>query len=121
MDAIGIITTILATLVALEFVYIFVLETVRTDSEATAKTFGMETEVLREPHMAVSMKNQGVYNLGIAILLLVAVFGLHSVGMTAALLAYIVFVAAYGAATVSRDIILKQGGLAILALASLLL
>ena len=101
----NIVTKILAVLTALEFVYIFYLETVKTDSEKTAKTFGMETSVLKNPNMNVSMKNQGVYNIGIV--------------MMACLMGYIVFVAAYGSLTVSRSILLKQGGLAILALISM--
>ena len=39
-----IITKILATLVALEFLYIMYLETIATTSEKTSKVFGMDKE-----------------------------------------------------------------------------
>ena len=116
----NIVTKILAVLTALEFVYIFYMETIKTDSEKTAKTFGMEASVLKNPNMNVSMKNQGVYNLGIAILILIALLFAPGKLMMACLMGYIVFVAAYGSLTVSKSILLKQGGLAILALFSLL-
>ena len=116
----NIVTKILAVLTALEFVYSFYLETVKTDSEKTAKTFGMDVSVLKNPNMNVSMKNQGVYNLGIAILIIIALLASPGKLMMGCLMAYIVFVAAYGSMTVSKSIILKQGGLAILALISLL-
>ena len=112
-------TTVLAALTALEFVFIFWLETIKTDSEKTAKTFGMDVSVLKDPNMNVSMKNQGVYNLGIAVLILVALFAKQK-AMLLCLMGYIVFVAAYGSATVNRSILLKQGGLAILTIISAL-
>lgn len=116
----NIVTKILAVLTALEFVFIFYLETIKTDSEKTAKTFGMDVSVLKNPNMNVSMKNQGVYNLGIAILIIVALLFAPGKLMMVCLMAYIIFVAAYGSMTVSKSIILKQGGLAILTLISLI-
>ncbi len=113
------ITKILAVLTAFEFVFIFYLETLKTDSEKTASTFGMEVSALKNPNMNVAMKNQGVYNLGIAVLIVVSLFVPGKI-MLASLMTYIVFVAAYGAMTVNKSILLKQGGLAILTLISLL-
>lgn len=116
------ITNILAVLTALEFVYIFYLETIKTDSEKTAKTFGMAQEALRQQNLNVSMKNQGIYNLGIAILIVVCLATLPSSKLFLGLLmGYIVFVAAYGSITVDKLIILKQGGLAILTLISMVI
>lgn len=115
------VTQILAVLTGLEFIYIFYLETVRTDSGQTAKTFGLDVSVLQRPEMKMAMKNQGVYNLGIALLVLCDVFFLDSKPALAGLMAFIVLVALYGSLTVDRKILLKQGGLAILTLASCLL
>ena len=116
----NIVTKILSIAVALEFIYIFYLETVKTDSEKTAGTFGMDVSVHKHPNMNVSMKNQGVYNLGISALIIASLLIPGMKAMLICILLYIVFVAAHGSLTVSRSIILKQGGLAILALISTL-
>lgn len=113
------VTTVLSILTALEFIFIFFLETIKTDSEKTAKTFGMEQSALQNPNMNVSMKNQGVYNLGIAIMIFAALL-LKNQAFLIGLMIYIIFVAAYGSMTVSKSIIFKQGGLAMLTLVSML-
>ena len=117
----NIVTKILSVLVALEFLYIFYLETIATSSEKTSKVFGMTTEELKQKNVSVLFKNQGVYNGLIAVLVLVAVFGFASKPAVVALMLYIVAVAAYGSVTSSPKIILTQGGLAILTLLSCLL
>lgn len=58
----SILTSILGTLVAIEFFYIFYLETVATVSANTARVFKMEEEELRRPSVTTLFKNQGVYN-----------------------------------------------------------
>ena len=85
-------TTVLAILVALEHLYIMFLETIAT-----------------------LLKNLGVYNGLIAVLLLVAVWQ-KDLLWTRLLLGYIVLVALYGSLTSKPNIILKQGGLAIIGL-----
>lgn len=50
-------TTILGTLVAIEFFYIFYLETVATVSASTARVFKMEQEELRRPSVTTLFKN----------------------------------------------------------------
>lgn len=114
------ITKWIATLVAAEFVYIFILETVMTTSDTTAKALGLDPESLKDKDMQVSMKNQGVYNLGIAGLSLMAAWVADSKVMLAAVMVYIVVVAAYGSMTVSKSILVKQGGFAIVALLSMI-
>ena len=69
----SIMITILTALVALEFVYIFYLETLQTTSEATSRVFNMSVETLNNTNITTLFKNQGVYNLMIAVGL---VFGL---------------------------------------------
>ena len=109
---------ILATLVAAEFVYIFYLETLATDSEKTSKVFGMTRDELGQKNVNVLFKNQGVYNGLIAVLILLAVFVFASKTAVLCLMGYIVLVALYGSITSSPKIILTQGGLAILTLIS---
>ena len=62
------ITDILVLLVALEFCFIFYLESIKTSSAKTASVFGMEEEELKRPSVDLLFKNQGVYNLVIALI-----------------------------------------------------
>ena len=112
---------ILATLVAVEHIYIMWLETIFTNSRTTARTFNMDVEELSCPSVSTLFKNQGVYNGLIGVGLLYGTFLSKNpkeiVGM---LLIYIILVAIYGGLTSDKKIILKQGGLPILALITLL-
>lgn len=111
----NIVITVLAVLVALEFVFIFALETIKTTSQKTSDTFDIPVDELAKPRLNSALKNQGVYNLCIAGLIVVGLVASDAV-LVASTLATIVIVAAYGSATVKPNIILKQGGLAILTL-----
>ena len=77
-------------------------------------------EELKRKNLNVLFKNQGVYNglLGVALLYgtFIASNQKEIIGM---LLVYIILVAIYGGLTSDKKIILKQGGLPILALISL--
>jgi putative membrane protein len=115
------ITKIAATLTALEFFYIFYLETLATASERTAKVFGMDLKTLESDAVSLLFKNQGVYNGLIAVLILLAVFAFASKTAVICLMATIVAVALYDSVTSNPKIILMQGGLAILTLISCLL
>ena len=109
-------TTVLAILVALEHLYIMFLETIATSSGSTSRVFGISIDQLKnKTTIATLMKNQGVYNGLIAALLLVAVWQ-QDLLWTRLLLGYVVLVALYGSLTSKPNIILKQGGLAILGL-----
>jgi len=114
----NLLTKILAVLVALEFFYIFYLETLATDSAKTSDVFGMTREDLRQKNVNVLFKNQGVYNGLLAVLILLAVFAFASKIAVVCLMIYIVAVALYGSITSNPKIILMQGGLAILTLIS---
>ena len=113
----SLITKIFAVLVALEFLYIFYLETLATASDKTAKVFGMTADELKRDSVNTLFKNQGVYNGLISVLiLLIAVFAFSSKTALIFLMIYIVAVALYGSLTSNPKIILMQGGLAILTL-----
>lgn len=115
----SIITIILGTLTALEFFYIFYLETMATSSDSTARVFKMSKEELERKSVNTLFKNQGVYNGLIGVLLLLSIFVFPSVTWAKLILGYIIFVAIYGAMTSDKMILIKQGGLAILTLISL--
>ena len=117
----SIISTVLATLVAAEFLFIMYLETVATSSEKTSSVFDVEVEELKRPSVHVLFQNQGVYNGLLAILILIAVYGFHDKTWTEIFMGYILLVAAYGSITSNPKIILKQGGLAALTLLSCLI
>ena len=117
----SILSIILVTLVAILFFYIMYLETFATDSESTSRVFNITQEELRKASLNTLFKNQGIYNglLGVA-LLYGAFLSKNPVEIVAMLLIYIILVAIYGGLTSDKKIILKQGGLPILALISLL-
>ena len=100
--------------------YIFFLETMATTSSNTARVFKMEEEELRRSSVTTLFKDQGVYNGLIGVLILIAIFVIPSITWLVLLLAYIILVALYGSLTSDKMILLKQGGLAILTLISLL-
>ena len=117
----NIISIILTLLVAVLFFYIMYLETFATDSDSTSRVFNIDKEELKRPNLNTLFKNQGVYNGLIGVGLLYGTFFSKNpkeiVGM---LLIYIILVAIYGGVTSDKKIILKQGGLPILALITLL-
>lgn len=116
----SIFTIVLAVLVAIECVYIMYLETINPVSEKTAKTFGIDMQVLKDANIQSLLKNQGVYN-GLLALGILYSLVVSNTSLLGAILIYIIAVAIYGGITVDKSIILKQGGVAILALGSLLL
>lgn len=108
----SIIIKLFATLVALEFFYIMYLETIATTSKKTGKVFGMSGEELERKTVNVLLKNQGVYNGLLAVLILLAAWMFDSQTAVALLMCYIILVALYGGVTSSPKIIFLQGGLA---------
>ena len=111
----NILTTVIAALVALEHLYIMYLETIATASKSTSRVFGISTDRLKDKNISTLLKNQGVHNGLIAILLLFSVYQ-QDLQWTRLLFGYIILVAVYGGLTSKPSIILKQGGLAILGL-----
>ena len=97
-------------------IYIMCLETIFTESRTTAHTFNMEVEELSRPSVSTLFKNQGVYNLLLAVLILIAVWVTNDLFWARCLLTYVALVAIYGGITSSPTIILKQGAPALVAL-----
>lgn len=112
----SIVIKILSCLVALEFFFIFYLETLATSSKQTASVFGMSDEELSNKNVQVLFKNQGVYNALLAVLIVLATFVYTSQTALICLMGYIVVVAAYGAITSNPKILFMQGGLPIITL-----
>lgn len=115
----SILSPILVLLTAALFGYIIYLETFATTSPA-ARVFKPSQEQRFEPRFNVLMRNQGSYNGCIALMLAYsALFAAQAKKTAALLLLNCIVVAAYGARTSNKSILLKQGGLPILALISL--
>lgn len=113
-------TIIIATLTALEHFYIMYLETLATQSNMTGKIFSMSKEELSYLLVIKLFKNQGVYNGLIGLFLLYGLYISQNQEIVAVFLINVLLVAIYGALTVDKKILLKQGGLPILALLTFL-
>ncbi|AVQ34346.1 DUF1304 domain-containing protein [Staphylococcus muscae] len=114
-------STILVVLVALEFFYIMYLETFKTVSDQTSRVFNISKEKLRDHNMQVLLKNQGIYNGLIGVLLLYGAFiSGNPREVCIMLLLYIIGVALYGGISSDKSIFFKQGTLPIIALISIL-
>ncbi|WNZ89947.1 DUF1304 domain-containing protein [Streptococcus iniae] len=116
----SIITLILATLVALEQAYIMYIETFATQSTATQRIFNISKEELENPTIDNLFKNQGIYNGLIALFLIYGLFIAQNSEIVALFLVNILAATLYGALTVDKKILFKQGGVALMALISLL-
>ncbi|MEW4354925.1 DUF1304 domain-containing protein [Streptococcus pneumoniae] len=117
----SLVTIILATIVALEHIYIFYLETIATHSDKTVKAFGLEKEEMMRDSVTSLFKNQGIYNLLLAIFLLYGIFVSANLEIVTIFVLYVIGAAVYGAVTANKKILFVQGGPAILALLSILL
>lgn len=113
-------TIIIATLTALEHFYIMYLETLATQSNMTGKIFSMSKEELSYLPVIKLFKNQGIYNGLISLFLLYGLYISQNQEIVAIFLINVLLVAVYGALTVDKKILLKQGGLPILALLTFL-
>ena len=98
----SIITTILATLVALEHFYIFYLETMATQSDTTSRVFNMDKEELGRPSVTSLFKNQGIYNALIGLFLLYGIYFSQSLEIVTIFVLFVIGAAAYGALTADK-------------------
>ncbi|HFI0634818.1 TPA: DUF1304 domain-containing protein [Streptococcus suis] len=116
----SIFTTILASIVALEHLYIMYLETFATHSDSTSRVFNMTKDELQRKSVTTLFKNQGIYNGLLAIFLLYGILT-GNLEITTIFVLFVIAAAVYGAISSNPKILLKQGGPAILALISILL
>ena len=120
MFVVNILTIIFSGLSALEHIYILFLETNFTTSNRTSKTFKIEEEKLKDKNVSTLLKNLGVYNGLIAVLIIISIFlsifreDKDNILWLRFLLGYIILVAVYGGISSDVKIIPKQGGLAII-------
>ena len=105
-----------STLVAIEFLYIFYLETFATTSKTTARVFKLKPLELKQKTINTLFKNLGIYNGSIGIMLLLSLYAFQLPQMSITLLVFCVIVAFYGGITSDPMIIVKQGGLPTLSL-----
>lgn len=112
----NLLTIILILLVAAEHLYIMFLETFATTSRHTSKTFNIDVDELSNHHISTLLKNQGVYNGVLALMLAFAALS-QNLLWSRLLLGYVILVALYGAWSSDPKILIKQGGRAIVTLA----
>ncbi|PTJ74239.1 DUF1304 domain-containing protein [Staphylococcus kloosii] len=118
----NLVSTILILFVAIEFLFIMYLETFITNSNKTSKIFSIPTYKLKERNINILLKNQGVYNGLIGLLLVYGVlFSSNAKELCILVLTFTIIVAIYGGITSKISIFFKQGTLPILALTSLLI
>ena len=120
----SIFSTILASLVALEALYIMQLE-MFASKEKLENVFGLSKEYLSMEEARVSMKNQGLYNgfFGVGLLFSRFFFPVNSqfIGTTMFVI-FVIIAAIYGWLSAKNiKILLLQGTPAILALLSLII
>ena len=116
----SIFTIILASIVAIELLFIIYLETFAPHSNSTSRVFNMAKDELQRKSMTTLFKNQGIYNGLLAVFLLYGIFT-GNLEVTTIFVLFVIGAAGYGAATSSPKILLTQGGPAILTLISILL
>ena len=120
MFVVNILTIIFSGLSAIEHIYILFLETIFTTSSRTSKTFKIEEEKLKDKNVSTLLKNLGVYNGLIAVLIIISIFlsifreDKDNLLWLRFLLGYIILVAVYGGISSDVKIIPKQGGLAMI-------
>ena len=114
----GIIAGLLILLVAVEHIYILIIEMFFSESKVAQRSFGLEKEFLKDERVKIMMANQGLYNGFLAMGLIWSIFetGVFQIQLAIFFLSCFVCAAIYGAVTVSYRILLMQGIPAILAL-----
>lgn len=117
-------STILVSLVALEALFIMILEMFFTQTAMALQAFDLSAEYLAQKESRVSMANQGLYNgfIGVGIFCsLLMLNGVAQLTMLYLFVGFVVVAAVFGALTANKKILLTQGLPAILAMIALLI
>ncbi len=114
----GIIAGLLILVVAVEHIYILIMEMFFSESKVAQRSFGLEKEFLKDERVKILMANQGLYNGFLAMGLIWSIFesGVFQIQLAIFFLTCVICAAIYGALTVSYRILFMQGIPAILAL-----
>ncbi|HDR7532468.1 TPA: DUF1304 domain-containing protein [Bacillus cereus] len=119
-----IIAAILVGIVALEHLFIMILEMFFMNSTVAKRAFKLPEHLEGDRNVAIMFANQGLYNGFLAVgLIWGLILGLNSIGYMVQLFFVICVVVAalFGGFTSNKSIIVKQGLPAILALIALLI
>jgi len=119
-----IIAAILVGIVALEHLFIMILEMFFINSKVAKRTFKLPEHLEGDRNVAIMFANQGLYNGFLAVgLIWGLILGLNSIGYMVQLffVMCVVVAALFGGFTSNKSIIVKQGLPAILALIALLI
>ncbi|WP_207641243.1 DUF1304 domain-containing protein [Clostridium akagii] len=119
---IEIVLEILVLAVAFEHVFIMLLEMFFIKSSMAKKNFGLDSKLLERKEVVIMFANQGLYNGFLAAGLFWSFFATENMvtPLRIFFLACVIIAAIYGSITSNKKIIIKQGGLAILAMGVLI-
>lgn len=104
----GILFYIIATLIAIEHIYILVLEMFMTTSKKVIKTFDMEEKFIQQVSAQRMLKNQGLYNGFLAFGILGGLYIFENIGMSLFLISCVAVAGTYAGITVKRKIFFMQ-------------
>ncbi|WP_017212786.1 DUF1304 domain-containing protein [Clostridium beijerinckii] len=113
-----IVLDILVIAVAIEHIFIMLLEMFFIKSSVAKRTFNIDSKLLDKKEVRVMFANQGLYNGFLAAGLFWSFFISESMStqLRFFFLGCVIIAAIYGAITSNKNIFIKQGGLAILSI-----
>ena len=118
-----VVSDILVIAVVVEHAFIMLLEMFFIKSSVARKTFNIDSELLDRKEVGVMFANQGLYNGFLAAGLFWSFFTPESMSnqLRFFFLGCVIIAAIYGTITSNKKILVKQGGLAILAIILLII
>jgi len=120
---IQVILSILVLAVAAEHIFIMLLEMFFIQASTAKRAFDVDSKLIARKEVRVMFANQGLYNGFLAMGLFWSFFSPEAmiVPLRFFFLGCVIIAAIYGSITANKKIIIKQGGLAILAIIILIL